>query len=274
MLLGYFGVFLAFSLISLFSTLLLFIFKEAKTPARSSKDSTNLTLGQFLKARRPLLALLCNGMCDLLLFSLEPTLALKLSADYNFSAYLIGGYFFLFFVGGAITMTAMIFIPEHWDKRKLICPSMVLMAFFSFLVGPSSLFFLPNSYILIGIGMFLTGATRGICISLCPTDAIIGGIKAFPEHESKVSDLVSSICSFLLGIAMLFYTILGSAIVQAVGFRWAFDIVSIVLVISSTIYTVSTIVDWRAERREIQSEQESRGEESYPLNTQNDPNYL
>ena len=48
----------------------------------------------FLKTRRPLLNLVRNEICDLL-FTQEPTLALKLRADFDFSALVIGGYFFL-----------------------------------------------------------------------------------------------------------------------------------------------------------------------------------
>lgn len=85
-------------------------------------------------------------------------------------------------------------------------------------------------------------------MALCPTDAIIGGIKNFPQFEEKVSDLVSSIYTFSLGFTSLIFPIIGSAIAQAVGFRLTIDIMSIILLINASVYLTSTIVDWRREK--------------------------
>ena len=76
-------------------------------------------------------------------------------------------------------MSVMVLVPEEWDKRKLIAPSMVVMALFAFLVGPSSIFRFPNSPLLIGFGIVLTGAPRGVVMGLCPADALRGGIQSF-----------------------------------------------------------------------------------------------
>ena len=112
--LGYFGVFLTFSILIFLTTFILLIFKEVKDNGKETlgKNGKSLTACQFMAERRPFLNLFCNGICNLILFVLEPTLALKLRVDYNYSSFIIGLYFFFFFGGGALTMTAMIIIPE------------------------------------------------------------------------------------------------------------------------------------------------------------------
>ena len=151
-------------------------------------------------------------------------------------------------------MIIMMQIPESWDKRRLICTALILLPLFSFLIGPSSLFHLPNSPILVASGMFLAGCARGICMALCPTDAITGALRRFPLQEVKVSDLSSSIYTLSLGCSSMVFPIIGSAMVEAIGFRYAIDMMSGVLLINALIYLFSTIADWRDEQREIQGD--------------------
>ena len=50
------------------------------------------------------------------------------------------------------------------------------------------------------------------------------------------------------------FPIIGSAMVEAIGFRYAIDMMSGVLLINALIYLFSTIADWRDEQREIQGD--------------------
>ena len=143
-------------------------------------------------------------------------------------------------------MTSTLFVPQSWDKRKFTCPAMMTMAFLTFLIGPSSLFHLPNSSVIVGLGIFLTGAARGICFSLCPGDAFTGALDRYPDEEAKVSDFVSSMNMFLLGFATLIFPILGSALVEKFGFVATFDIAGFVLLVNSAVYLISTLIDWSA----------------------------
>ena len=142
------------------------------------------------------------------------------------------------------------YLPNSWDKRKFICPAMVLMAVFCLLVGPSSIFHMPKTPFIVGLGIFLTGGARGVCMALCPADAITGGIKRFPNDSTKVSDLVSSIYSFIFGVSCLIFPVIGSALAEHLGFRAAMDVVSGILLITSTLYHTSTIYDWISEQKE------------------------
>ena len=110
-------------------------------------------------------------------------------------------------------MVSMILVPEKWDKRKFIVPSILLMGFFSFLLGPSRLLHLQNSSTIIAVGLFLCGTCRGITMGICSSDAIEAGIKKFPDNEAKVSDYVASIYNFFFGFNTFIFPIVSSALV-------------------------------------------------------------
>ena len=78
-------------------------------------------------------------------------------------------------------MTAALFIPDACDKRKFMAPGMGLLPIFSFLIGPSQIFHLPDSPEIIAIGITLAGAARGICMSFSGAEALKGGLKIYPE---------------------------------------------------------------------------------------------
>ena len=69
--------------------------------------------------------------------TMESTLAIKLKSDFDFTPSEIGFYFLLFSLGSTLSMGSMILVPEKWDKRKFIFPSLILTALFSMMLGPS-----------------------------------------------------------------------------------------------------------------------------------------
>ena len=85
--------------------------KEARGINRVHGRSSQLKICQLLSVRRTLLNLVCNTVCGFLPKALEPTLALKLTNDFNFSVSQIGFYFFLFYAGTTLTMALMILVP-------------------------------------------------------------------------------------------------------------------------------------------------------------------
>ena len=179
--LGYFGVFFTFSILTLLTTPLLFIFKEIEEKAKTGANSSPLTFCQYLRIRRSMLTQICHQMSNATIFTLYPTLALHLKSEFDYSALTTGFYLFLYFLGGAVTMTSALFFPESWDRRKFIAPGMFLTPVFSFLIGPSQIFHLPDSPKLIALGIILVGAARGICSTLSPAEALTGGLKIYPS---------------------------------------------------------------------------------------------
>ena len=81
--LGYFGVFFTFAILTLLTTLFVFLFKEARQ--NEGESPSQLPAWHFLSVRRLLLSLVCNSVGDFSYLALEPTLAIKLRTDFDFS---------------------------------------------------------------------------------------------------------------------------------------------------------------------------------------------
>lgn len=72
---------------------------------------------------------------------------------------------------------------------------------------------------------------------------------------------MASANNFLFGFSTLVFPIVGSALVDWLGFRRACDVLSIVLLLNALIYFIVTVQDWHEERKEahiyhIQEEEE------------------
>ena len=62
-----------------------------------------------------------------------------------------------------------------------------------------------------------------------------------------MNDFAASIYNLLFGLGNLAYPILGSALVEWLEFRAAFDVISMVLLINSLVYLIFTFKDWKTE---------------------------
>ena len=116
----------------------------------------------LFKVRRSIITLIHNSVCDMLILSLEPTLANKLKDEFNFSTSKISLYFALFFLGWTMGSLLAILVPESFDKRKMMILASFVMAFFVFFVGPSRFFHFSNSPSLIIIGLVGGATARAI----------------------------------------------------------------------------------------------------------------
>ena len=170
-LVGYFGTFFALSVFTLLITFLLLIFKEKQEPQNQS-DATSLTYWDVIKVKRASLVLLAYGLGDSILYSLEPTLALKLREDFHFSTSRIGLYFSLVFLAQIVVgITAMI-LPERWDLRPLLLASYFVQSAAPLMIGPSLLLHFPNTPTLVAAGLLLAGGARGVLVSFTVKEAI------------------------------------------------------------------------------------------------------
>ena len=113
---GYFWVFISFSLVVFLSSFLVFVFKEDSSSSHRPL-SASLTCCSLLRVRRVTLVVACGLITYLLHYSLESSLALRLREGFGFSPSTTG-LFFAVFLAGTITLgvVGMLF-PESWDKR-------------------------------------------------------------------------------------------------------------------------------------------------------------
>ena len=73
-----------------------------------------------MKIRRVYLVMMSCFTADLLHYSLESILAVKLRQDFSFSTTTIGLFFGIFLAGTLLLATVSLAVPEKWEKRILI----------------------------------------------------------------------------------------------------------------------------------------------------------
>ena len=176
--LGYFGVFLFFSLAIFFTSLLMFVFEE--DASQENRDPDALTYWDLFKVRRVSLVMVCGLAPDLLLYSLESTLALKLRQSFNFPTSSIGLYFGIFLAGTIIVGSIGMMVPENWDKRKFLIVMLWINVVAPLLIGPSKVLHLPDEPVMIAVGLALGGSTRSLMSAFIIAEGVRGGLAKFP----------------------------------------------------------------------------------------------
>ena len=146
-----------------------------------------------MKIRRVYLVMMSCFTADLLHYSLESILAVKLRQDFSYSTTTIGLFFGIFLCGTVIMAAFSFAVPENWEKRILIIILVWINACSALLIGPSQILQIPNNPVIIGIGLFLGGSTRTLTGAYLVVEAIKVGVSAFQNQEDRVRDLVSSI---------------------------------------------------------------------------------
>ena len=246
--LGYFGVFLTFSVAILLTSLLMFVFEDD-----ASRDihnqSRELTLWSLLKIKRVVLIVLCSLITDLLHYSLESTLALKLQESFNYSPSTIGLFFGIFLAGTAVVGVIGLFFPEKWEKRKIVIIMHWVNVVAPLLVGPSRALHFPNKPSLIGVGLFIGGSTRSLFPAYVIVEGLEGASVKYPDERERIGDLISSLYQTGEGVSFLCFPVLGSALYEVVGFESAMDVEAAVFIVNALIFTLLTSLDLRSEKR-------------------------
>ena len=197
--------------------------------------------------RRSSLALVSYCIAYSVLYSLEPTLAIKLEEDFDFSTSKVGLFFGLLFFGQIVTGVISLGIPENRDKRPVLLVSYFLQFTAPLMVGPSEVLHFPNTPGLVGGGLFLGGGGRGLMVGFTASEAILGASRVFSDHQTRISDLVSSLYCFADGLAMTIFPIIGSALTEHLGFGRAQEVIGLLVLMVFILFLISSVCDWRRE---------------------------
>ena len=171
----------------------------------------------------------------------EPVLALKLTHDYSYSSLQISWAFTILLVTSLVGASICVLLPEDLDKRKLILVTNLTLVVGVFCTGPSSLMHLPNSDIILLVGLGITGFSVGVSNTLSMVEAIAGGVAAFPSESVSVSQSVSKFLNAQFGVISLVFPPLSSLLYKSIGFNKTLDIFGLVFLV----YYVSLLV-WSA----------------------------
>lgn len=144
------------------------------------------------------MAALSSALCYFVCTFLEPILAARL-IEFDLGTMQIGLFFAIWPIFYIPSSIAIQYVPGWVDKRfTIIIASFLTFVAFIF-VGPSELFNLPNSLVIMGIGQALIGIFTAFMMIPGLPEMVESTIPLYPGQEREINDLSSGIYNSFLG---------------------------------------------------------------------------
>lgn len=160
------------------------------------EDQVSIT--KLLCSARFTMAALSSALCYFTYSFMEPILAERL-VEFDLSSMQIGFFFAIwpvFYIPSSIGVQCL---PARIDRRVIIIVSAFFTAIAFIFVGPSEVFGLPNSLVLMGIGQALVGVFTAFMMIPGLPEMVESTIPLYPGQEREVNDLSSGIYNSFLG---------------------------------------------------------------------------
>ena len=167
----------------------------------------------------------------------EPVLAFRLE-ELTDSAYMQSIVYFSLPFGYFVMSLFIQYIVDFFSSYAMVSIGLLICGLSNLFIGPS--IFLPDSLVLMIIGMFLTGFTNLIfVVRLVPIMLKRVKIK-YPNQDSKASDICSSIFVAWISIGQFTSMVYGGYMYDIIGFRFLCDTVCWILISFSFIFYIMT----------------------------------
>ena len=183
------------------------------------------------------MAALSSALCYFTYSFMEPILAKRLT-DFELTSLQIGLFFAIWPVFYIPASVMVQYMPRWVDRRVTI----ILSAFFSgvafIFVGPSEMFSMPDSLVLMGIGQALVGIFTAFMMIPGLPEMVESMIPLYPGQERAVNDLSAGLYNAFLGFGQVVAPGYGAFMTEAVGFRWTSDVVAIICFFFALVYFI------------------------------------
>ena len=155
---------------------------------------------------------------------------------------------FSWMIGGYSAMALMVtLLIKQIKPINLVASGMLLWGFWNFLVGPSV--FLPDSIVLIALGLFLSGMTI-VCCTVPQLPIMLECLESkYPTQAHIASDYCSSIYNAVFSLGMFLGPVYGGHVTELLGFRVWCDIMGVILIIYSIVFYILNLVWSRSESK-------------------------
>ena len=119
-------------------------------------------------------------------------------------------------------------IPARVDKRVTLMSSALLMGIFNVFIGPSQIFALPETLVLVVIGLVMSGSCMApMTIPVLP-EMIEASQAKFPSQNARTTNnYVSAIFNTALGLGTCIGPLYGATAYERLNFRLTCDILAL-----------------------------------------------
>ncbi|CDW89016.1 permeases of the major facilitator superfamily [Stylonychia lemnae] len=207
---------------------------EDQTDSQQSREYQDLRYIDFLTNIECLVLLLSACFSVVFTLYIDVILAVYIHSHYGIKQNLIGLFFFLpsiFYVIGA-PLSAWLSRVIH--KRYVVLISFILMVFQSFCEGPSQLFGMPNSIILIIVGVSILG----LCLSMALVpllSELIEILEGMDKYDpDQISDITSGLFNSMFNLGNLLAPLIAGILNDSHGYVYTCDF----MMITAAIYCV------------------------------------
>jgi len=192
------------------------------------KREGRIKLRMFFKSIRYVILCISCATGAISLTAIDPVLAARL-LEFGIDENLAGVFFPIGAISYGISGIFVGKLAEKGDKQVLIFVGLVLLGIGYFLIGPSSVFQLPNKLYIIPVGQIFAGS--GLCFILIP---IIPAMlkcheRNIPQNETSLQELKDKICGVensFVGLGSVIGPFLSGSLTQALGFRQMCDVIA------------------------------------------------
>jgi len=192
------------------------------------KKGGGIKLRMFFKNIRYVILCISCVTGTISLTAIDPVLAARL-LEFGINENLAGVFFPIGAISYGISGIFVGKLAEKGDKQVLIFVGLVMLGIGYFLLGPSSVFHIPNNLYFIPVGQVIAGS--GLCFILIPViPAMIECHESsIPQNETSLQELKDKICGIensCLGLGSAIGPFLSGSLTQALGFRQMCDVIA------------------------------------------------
>ena len=147
-------------------------------------------------------------------------------------------------------------LPQKLEKRILILTSNFTLVMGLFCTGPSTLFNLPNSDIILLAGLGVTGFSGGVSKTLAQVESVTGGVEVFPLKSASISLSISKYMAAQLGVTYLITPPLSILLYKLIGFNKTLDLFGCLYAVYFIALLIGTINGLRKEAGSFKEEKD------------------
>lgn len=168
-------------------------------------------------------------MCFQFLTFFEPILADRLELDFDYDSDQVAYFYSIFTLSAFFIGLVLIIFPlkssfPQWSAFAYFLGLIALL-----MMGPSNWIGLPDSEVLMGIGLFiLSCCTQTLRVSSIVM--ILDPLKSkYPDHIHRISQLMGAYNEIIIGLSFLVTPLYSSAIYRSLGYKEVCNILAVVV---------------------------------------------
>ena len=173
----------------------------------------------------------------------EPVLADRLQIDFDYDSEEVAYFYSIFTLSGFLSALVLALFPlksnlPYWAGFAYVLGIIALI-----LMGPNDWIGLPDSTVIIGVGLFLLSSSTQL-LRVASTVMILNALKSrHPSQIHRISKLLGSLNEIIVSVTFLVTPLSSSAIYKMLGYKEICNVMAVVSCMGLLLLIVVTMVE-------------------------------